>query len=262
MNVVLAASDAQECELVFSIVDPPMHGMLGPLVDGPCQPGTFQRDTATVVYTPAPGFSGADSFSYRASDGVNASDPGLVSITVGAGGGPSTTFTSVADSKTKSSSPTTNYGTETTLRIRSSDPEWRTYVKFVVSGLDGAVSSATLRLWVTTGSNDGGRVHAVESGWTETGLTWNNAPALAGSALDAAGAVASGSWVEYDVTGAVQGNGTVSFALVLQSTTSCYFSSREGEHAPELVVTAGARTPPFVPGRAVRQRPAPFPAGL
>jgi hypothetical protein len=45
--------------------------------------------------------------------------------------------------------------------------------------------------------------------------------------------------VEYDVTAAVTGNGTVSFGLLSHSTTSCYFSSREGGHPPELVVAAG-----------------------
>ena len=254
VEVVLEATDAQECELLFSIVVPPAHGTLGPLVGRPCQPGAFQRDTAALVYTPAPGFSGADAFSYVASDGVHASAAGLVSIAVGAGGGASTTFTCIADSKTKSTSPTTNYGTETTLRIRSADPEWRTFLKFSVTGIDGPVSVATLRLWVDTGSNDGGRVHAVGSGWTESGLTWNNAPALAGSALDAAGAVTSGAWVEYDVTDAVTGNGTVGFALASQSTTSCYFSSREGQHPPELVVVSGGAGPPaLAPGPPVRE---------
>jgi hypothetical protein len=105
----------------------------------------------------------------------------------------------------------------------------------------GAVSQATLRLYVTTGSNDGGDVYAVSSNWTETGVSWNNAPAFGTTPLDTAGAVATGAWVEYDVTPAVSGNGAVSFGLLSHSTTSCYFSSREGAHPPELVVRAGGQ---------------------
>src|SRR6185503_6990924 len=79
------------------------------------------------------------------------------------------------------------------------------------------------------------------------------APAIGGTALDSGGPVATAAWAEYDVTPAVTGNGTFSFALTSSSADSAYFSSREGAQPPELVLVAGAppadTTPPSVVGR-------------
>jgi hypothetical protein len=147
------------------------------------------------------------------------------------------TFTAVADAKVRSSSPTSSYDADTTLRVRGGDAQWRSFVRFDPSGLTGTIARATLRLWVTDGSNDGGTVFAVPSAWTEAGLTWQNAPALTGAPLAVAGAVAAGTWVEFDVTPAVTGDGARSFGLLSNLEASAYFSSREGAHPPELVVT-------------------------
>jgi len=240
VEIALAAADAQECELVFSIVDTPAHGGLGVLVPEACRPGTPNRDGARVVYFPSPGFAGLDSFTYRVSDGMHASEPAAVTIDV-QGSKSSTTFVVLADSKVNSASPTRTYGTETTLRVRASDPEWRTYVKFQVGLLTAPVVRARLRLFATDGSDQAGRAFAVASSWTESALTWNNAPAIAGSPVATGGAVSDGAWVEFDVTAIVTGSGTFSFALTSASTNSAYFSSREGAHSPELVVQTRAR---------------------
>ena len=75
---------------------------------------------------------------------------------------------------------------------------------------------------MTDPSPDGGSVYRVADGWSETAITWANAPAVAGSSLASAGATATGSWVEYDVTPAVTGNGPVSFAITTTSSNSQY----------------------------------------
>jgi len=245
LEIELAASDAQECELVFSIAEAPLHGGLGVLAPRPCQAGAPNRDAARVIYFPAPGFAGTDSFSYVAGDGTHASEPATVAIDVLAGG--SSTFLALADSKVSSSSPARNYGSETTLRVRASSPEWRTYVQFQVGGLSGPVTGARLRLFATDGSDSAGRVFAVASTWTEEGITWNGAPGLGSSALATGGAVAGGAWTELDVgaafTAGARTSVTYSFALTSSSTDSAYFSSREGAHPPELVLTVGRRQP-------------------
>ncbi len=80
---------------------------------------------------------------------------------------------------------------------------------------------------------------SVDNGWNEGAITWNNAPALAGSALDSVSSVGDEVWVEYDVTAAVSGNGTFSFALQNSSTNSLYFNSRQATaYQPQLVVEA------------------------
>ena len=66
----LSASDVDGDALSFAIVAGPAHGTLGAIT------GT------RVTYTPAPGYVGADSFSYAASDGAVSSAPATASLTV------------------------------------------------------------------------------------------------------------------------------------------------------------------------------------
>jgi len=160
-----------------------------------------------------------------------------------------TTFTPAADAQVKSSSPTTNYGSDAGLRLRQGTPSntitYHSYLQFAVAGLSGSVSAATLRLYVTDGSNDGGTVYlsgndfSTGGPWTEGGLTWNNAPAATSGALGSAGPVATGAWVELPVTPVVGGNGTYTFLLTTASSDSAIYSSKEGGNAPQLVVTTG-----------------------
>ena len=110
-----------------------------------------------------------------------------------------------------------------------------------MSGVSGGVTSATLRLYAYDGSSYGGAVHSVSNSWAEDTITWNNAPTIGGSPLDSVGSVSSGTWVEWDVTSAVTGNGTFSFGLKSTSSNSIYFNSREAaSNEPELVVEVTA----------------------
>lgn len=61
--------------VTFSISTSPSHGTLGEVMPN-------NRYSAKVVYTPSPGFSGSDSFTFRTNDGVAFSAPAAVSITV------------------------------------------------------------------------------------------------------------------------------------------------------------------------------------
>jgi PKD repeat protein len=166
---------------------------------------------------------------------------GLITVASAPGGGGSVlSFSPVADAHVKSTSPTTNYGKLTTIRLLAGTTIYRTYLKFDVSGLAGPVASAKLRLYVTDASPVAGRVYSAGSGWTETGIKWNNAPAIAGSPLTSVAAAAVGTWVEFDVSGAITANGLYTFALTTTSTNSVIYSSREGAQPPALVITAGA----------------------
>jgi hypothetical protein len=51
------------------------------------------------------------------------------------------------------------------------------------------------------------------------------------------GATALNTWVEVDVSGAISANGTYNFVIQDGSTNSAFYSSREGAHAPELVIS-------------------------
>jgi hypothetical protein len=70
VSITLTGSDADNAPLNFSIVDMPTNGTL---------------DTSglpVVVYTPNPGFSGSDSFSFTVDNGEMVSDPATVTVVV------------------------------------------------------------------------------------------------------------------------------------------------------------------------------------
>lgn len=135
------------------------------------------------------------------------------------------------------------------LQVRDAAADSNSYLKFNVQGLNGAVTDATLRLWVLDGGPDGGKVYATSAfykntttNWLETGLKWNNAPPIGGAPLGSIGAIVPGRWVEVDVTAAViaavtGSNGRVSLALSNDAANLVAYSSGEGAHPPELVVT-------------------------
>jgi len=193
----------------------------------------------TVGQSTPPGLS--QSASFKVSAGFLGGGSSLVTVT----------FNPTADAYVNSNQTTTNFGTATTLRMKQSSPTLNSYLKFVVSGVNGVVQSAKLRLKVTVASNSGGSVFSVSNNftgtsnpWTETGLNFNNAPGISGSPLSTAGSVTVGQTVELDVTPAITGNGTFSFGLNNASTTTVQYSSKEGANPPELVIEVGPPPPP------------------
>ncbi|MEE8572697.1 MAG: PKD domain-containing protein, partial [Gemmatimonadota bacterium] len=156
-----------------------------------------------------------------------------------------TRYIAVADSRVKSSSPGSNYGTSDFLRVRSGSTTYESYLRFDLSDLGSTtLTSAKLRLYVTDGSKDGGTVYEVGGGWSETAITYSNAPGMGGAPLASAGSVSTGTWVELDVSSVVAGSGIYDLGIASASTNSAYYSSREGANPPELVVELGAAVPP------------------
>lgn len=154
-------------------------------------------------------------------------------------GGTTTTFAPAADSYVTSLSPSSNYGSSTSLRADGS-PIVRGYVRFSVSGLGGTVTKATLRVYANSSHNLGYDVFPLVAGatWTESGITYSNAPALGSPKAGSSGAFAVGTWTNVDVTALVAGNGTVQLAITTTSSTAMNLASREsGATAPQLVIT-------------------------
>jgi hypothetical protein len=162
-----------------------------------------------------------------------------------------------ADARVDQSQPDTNFGTRKVLRVDGgSSPANQSYLRFDVSGLSGSVTSAKLRVYATSRTADGPAVYAAPSGWSETGITWNNRPGSVGSSVADAGAIAANSWAEWDVTKLVGGNGTYAFLLAGNSSDGVAMSSRESGVAPQLVLSTDASggstsgttsTPPSAP---------------
>jgi len=168
------------------------------------------------------------------------------------------TFAADADTRVHEVSPTTNYGSRVVLRVDgASDPEIESYLRFTVSGVAGSVQRATLRLHALAGTVDGPAIFGTSSDWAETAVTWTNRPTRTTAAVDDEGPIATGTWVELDVTSLITGNGTFSFVVAATSTDGADFDSRESTTStlrPELVVetlTSGApvaTSPPTVSG--------------
>jgi uncharacterized repeat protein (TIGR01451 family) len=147
----------------------------------------------------------------------------------------------VADAQVRSSSATRNYGSLATVRGRDGSTAYRGFVGFDVGAIDGVVSEAVLRLYVADGSPVGGSFFEAADGWSESEVTWNTQPSL-GVPIVSLGAVASGSWVEIDVTdlvggAAAGGDGLFSVGFTSSSSNSVMYSSREGANPPQLVIT-------------------------
>jgi calcineurin-like phosphoesterase family protein len=151
-----------------------------------------------------------------------------------------------ADASVAKGSPTTNYGTKSTL-LTDASPVHSAYLRFTVSGVEGTVARARLRLWVTNGSGNGPAVYptvlglgaATDPPWPESAINWNKRPARTGPALDDLGAVGAGRFVELDVTDAVTGEGAYGFELGSGGTDGTDFASREASTAgrrPQLIV--------------------------
>jgi trimeric autotransporter adhesin len=162
------------------------------------------------------------------------------------------TFTAIADASISSRRPAATAAATRSLQVRhGSGPaaaNRQALLKFDVAGLGGAPASATLRLYATDASPDGGSVFGVSSAWTEPTASWRSAPAITGASIASAGATTRGGWVELDVTRAVRGDGVVSFALRSTSANAAAYASREsGARAPQLVVVAGAAAPTAPP---------------
>ncbi|MEQ1760576.1 MAG: DNRLRE domain-containing protein [Vicinamibacterales bacterium] len=151
----------------------------------------------------------------------------------------------IADAQVKDSSPNTNYGELPTLRSRLGDPTYRSYLKFDVTGTGGvAVAAATLRLYATADA-PGIQVYASDdTGWMETGITWNTAGAVNAALLGSSDPVVHDTWINIPLDPSVFDADTL-YTLVLVGTTStsAYFSSREGGHPPLLILTGSAERP-------------------
>lgn len=167
-------------------------------------------------------------------------------------------FAPIHDTRAQSSAPDKNFGTSPQLRVRSgiTTTVYTSYVKFQITDLptDRAIRSASLRLYAYDGGPEVS-IHSISNRyadgsapWTETGLTWNNAPPLDAPPLDRRAKIDDETTVAFDVLPAITGEGAVSFGLRTTSESSTYFYSKEAaEHGPELLLIFEPGTNPNTP---------------
>ncbi|MGB7556540.1 MAG: DNRLRE domain-containing protein [Candidatus Korobacteraceae bacterium] len=179
----------------------------------------------------------------------------------------------LADVLTYSPTPNQNYGTYTSLFVQKGGGAISaSYIKFNIATLPpgATVTKATLRLFVNQVSAPGNfDAYQLNSSWTESGLTYSNAPALGTSATGnhpvSFSNASVNQFILLDVTslveawanGSLPNNGlalamtTASGAVALDSKESIYTS-----HQPELeIVLGGTQGPPGPPGPQGQQGP-------
>lgn len=134
-TLTLSGTDVQAATLNFVVLVSPSHGTLG---------GTAPN----LIYTPAPNYNGADSFTFRVNDGVIDSAPATVSITI----------TAVNDAPVATlQSVTTNEDTTKTITLVGTDVDGDALTSAVVTQpSNGALSGTPPNLIYTPATNFGG----------------------------------------------------------------------------------------------------------
>ena len=128
-----------------------------------------------------------------------------------------------ADAQVRAGTPTTNYGTTNLRSVGGATAVIESFLRFTVGGVTGSVQSAKLRLFNYNGTADGPAAYSTGNSWVESTINWNTRPLRTSGATDDKGAVATNSWVEYNVTPLVTGNGTYSFTVAGPSTDGVDF---------------------------------------
>jgi hypothetical protein len=178
-----------------------------------------------------------------------------VPFTVSGGGTTvTTTLGPVADAHVRGGTHAAeNNGTLTTLEVKQSITTpgniRRTFLKFDLGSITGTVTAAKLRLFGSHPTDSAAlSAFAVSNNtWTETGITFNNQPALGGKQGQSVTVTTTAAYREWDVTSFVAaqkagGINTASLALTMDAVNDngpASFSSRENTaNKPQLVVTA------------------------
>jgi hypothetical protein len=151
------------------------------------------------------------------------------------------TFVPVADAYVTSARPRKNHGPARTLRLGRS-PVARTYLAFNLQGLEEPIGQAFLFVYAKSGAPRGyGVRRATGKAWTESRLTYANAPDVSG-VLASHRRFRGARWTRVDVTEFVR-KGLVTFALTTSSRSTLRLASSETTRSPQLVVYKDAESP-------------------
>ena len=108
------------------------------------------------------------------------------------------TLPALGDAYVNESNASANYGSSSTLRIDLS-PEQVSFLRFDVPYLPGEVLSAQVQIYANTSGNSGYNLHTTSGSWSESSITYNNAPSL-GASVGTSGSFGGGSWTAVDIT--------------------------------------------------------------
>ncbi|MCX4553696.1 DNRLRE domain-containing protein [Streptomyces sp. NBC_01500] len=162
------------------------------------------------------------------------------------------TLPAADDTYANAGAPSTNYGTSSSLAVRGTSA-YLSYLRFALPPAPAGTVLKSARLSVKTstqagaGSTDSQSVVPVTGAWTETGLTYNNRPALGAGTLGTLTGATEGSALYSAAldTAALSPalGGPYSLALTSTGTDPLWLWSHEAaanEGTPQLVLTFGA----------------------
>jgi hypothetical protein len=181
---------------------------------------------------------------------------GTASVTVSSGS-TTTTLSATADAYVRDgTNAATNFGTDVTLAVKNATGiavgnSRRSFLKFSISGITGTITSAKLRVFGSNASgvaNTDSAYSVTDNSWTETGITWNNQPALVTKQGASVAITTTAKYYDFDVTTFVKAQKaaaitTVSLGLSQDTPNNVagdIFNSRQAtSNLPQLVVTSG-----------------------
>lgn len=111
-----------------------------------------------------------------------------------------------ADAHVAEDDPATNFGASQLLSVQAaSSSEHQTFLRFSLSALPtgATITEATVRLYLESAPAQTRlyELRRVDASWTESGITWNNRPAVAGSVTESVWTgTTSGAFMMFDVT--------------------------------------------------------------
>jgi len=149
-----------------------------------------------------------------------------------------------ADARVVRVRPNTNFGSAPRL-VSDASPRTESFLRFRVTRVRASerVAKARLRLYAADASSNGPAIYTTAATWSEKRITWRNRPPRTSRRLANTGSVRGRSWVEFDVTSAVRGNGTYSFVLAPTSGDLSTHSREARTLRPQLVLTTKKGTP-------------------
>ncbi len=157
----------------------------------------------------------------------------------------STTLNPVVDAQIRSGTfANTNYGNDAFMGVVGNGGDWNIegYVRFDLSAITGVATDAQLRLYVENTGTSPVEVWTgadVDDGWSESTITWNNAPAT-NQLITTFSSINIG-WVSIDISSQVQaeqqGNNTLTLNFTHRGSDYMALTTREGTNAPELIIT-------------------------
>ena len=181
------------------------------------------------------------------------SNPATVT-TPSAAPGVARVFASTDDAFVEQGAPNTNLGTQDRLIVDRS-PTDNLLVRFDVATSGCDITGAKLRLTVGPSIGDGSPKGGVfsttaTSNWSESTVTWANAPPANPTVVGSLGEVSPGQTYEVDVSSVVTADGPVTLRAATTSSSAVRYVAKEGSTTlgPQLVVTCSGDTrPPTAP---------------